>query len=163
MHLPTDLCYTNHGTLAETGNNSMGPPWRINPTTHRTSSERFYHEATSRCCIFILDIHSDSLKLPLKWSRTWAWIQWERAGRDVAQWISAWCSGSSDRSLVVDSLIISCPNHCCTTGVVKAMVSDVLAVVIKNPLLLNRKSSVKSGGSGFPLSLFEWSFIMCAP
>ena len=26
----------------------MGPPWRIDPTTHRTMSERFYHGATSR-------------------------------------------------------------------------------------------------------------------
>ena len=26
----------------------MGPPWRIDPTTHRTMSERSYHGATSR-------------------------------------------------------------------------------------------------------------------
>ena len=26
----------------------MGPPWGINPTTHRTMSERSYHRATSR-------------------------------------------------------------------------------------------------------------------
>ena len=27
---------------------ALGPPWRINPTTHRTMSERSYHGATSR-------------------------------------------------------------------------------------------------------------------
>ena len=34
-------------------------------------------------------------------------------------------------------------------------VSEV--VHIKDPLLLSGKSSPYSGGSGFPLSLFEWS------
>ena len=43
------LCYTNRGALAGTRNSSMGPPpWRIDPTTHRTMSERSYHGATSR-------------------------------------------------------------------------------------------------------------------
>ena len=42
------LCYTSHGALAGTRNSSMGPPWRIDPTTHRTMSERSYHGATSR-------------------------------------------------------------------------------------------------------------------
>ena len=35
--------------LAGTRNSSMGPlPWRIDPTTHRTMSERSYHGVTSR-------------------------------------------------------------------------------------------------------------------
>ena len=42
------LCYTSWGALAGTRNSSMGPPWRINPTTNRTMSERSYHGATSR-------------------------------------------------------------------------------------------------------------------
>ena len=42
------LCYTSRGALAGTRNSSMGPPWRIDPTTHRTMSERSYHGATSR-------------------------------------------------------------------------------------------------------------------
>ena len=42
------LCYTSHGALAGTRNSPMGPPWRIDPTTHRTMSERSYHRATSR-------------------------------------------------------------------------------------------------------------------
>ena len=42
------LCYTSCGALAGTRNSSMGPPWRIDPTTHRTMSERSYHRATSR-------------------------------------------------------------------------------------------------------------------
>ena len=41
------LCYTTSGALAGTRNSSMGPPWRIDPTTHRTMSERSYHGATS--------------------------------------------------------------------------------------------------------------------
>ena len=42
------LCYTSRGALAGTRNSSMGSPWRIEPTTHRTISERSYHGATSR-------------------------------------------------------------------------------------------------------------------
>ena len=42
------LCYTSRGAMAGTGKSSMGPPWRIDPTTHRTMSERSYHGATSR-------------------------------------------------------------------------------------------------------------------
>ena len=42
------LCYTSRGALAGTRNGAMGPPWRIDPTTHRTMSERSYHGATSR-------------------------------------------------------------------------------------------------------------------
>ena len=40
------LCYTSHGALAGTRNSSMGPPWRIDPTTHHTMSEHSYHRAT---------------------------------------------------------------------------------------------------------------------
>ena len=36
------------GALAGTINSLMGPPWSIDPTTHRTMSERSYHGATSR-------------------------------------------------------------------------------------------------------------------
>ena len=42
------LCYTSRGALAVTRNSSMGPPWRIIPTTHHTMSECSYHGATSR-------------------------------------------------------------------------------------------------------------------
>ena len=39
------LCYTSRGALAGTRNSSMGPPpWRIDPTTHRTMSERSISE-----------------------------------------------------------------------------------------------------------------------
>ena len=42
------VCCTSCGALAGTRNSSMGPPWRIDPTTHRSISERYYHGATSR-------------------------------------------------------------------------------------------------------------------
>ena len=35
-----DLCYNSRGALAGTRNSSMGPPCGIDPTTHRTVSER---------------------------------------------------------------------------------------------------------------------------
>ena len=41
------LCYTSRGALVGTRNSPMGPPWRIDPATHRTMSERSYHGATS--------------------------------------------------------------------------------------------------------------------
>ena len=63
---------------------------------------------------------------------------------------------------MVDQLAIS------TTGVKrkrkeKAIVCAILScgmIHIKEPLLLIGKSS-PYGGSGFPLSLSEWSFTMC--
>ena len=62
------ICYTSCGTLAGTRNSSMlstmkdrsdDPshhersllPWRIDPTTHHTMSERCYHGATSRSVV----------------------------------------------------------------------------------------------------------------
>ena len=42
------LCYTSHGALVGMRNSSMGPPWRIDPMTHRTMNEYSYHGATSR-------------------------------------------------------------------------------------------------------------------
>ena len=45
------LCYTSRGAVRNMRNSmrksSMGPPWRIDPTTHRTMSGRSYHGATS--------------------------------------------------------------------------------------------------------------------
>ena len=49
------LCYTSRGALAGTRNSSMGP-WRIDPTTHRTMSER----STSELRPALLFIISDS-------------------------------------------------------------------------------------------------------
>ena len=43
------LCYTSREALAGTRNSSMCPPWRIDPTTHRTMSERSYHGA----CMYV--------------------------------------------------------------------------------------------------------------
>ena len=40
------FCYTSRGSLARTRNISMGSHWRMDPTTHRTMSERSYHGAT---------------------------------------------------------------------------------------------------------------------
>ena len=42
------LCYTSRGALTGPRNSSMGPPWRINPTPHRTMNECYYHGATFR-------------------------------------------------------------------------------------------------------------------
>ena len=43
-HIP---CYISRGALAGTRNSSMGPPWRIDPTTHRTMFERSTTELQS--------------------------------------------------------------------------------------------------------------------
>ena len=50
------LCYTSRGALAGTRNSSMGPLWRIDPTTHRIMSVHSYQS-------YIL--------LPNKWIQTW--------------------------------------------------------------------------------------------
>ena len=53
-------------------------------------------------------------------------------------------------------------SQCSTTCVTKAVVCYPVCgmVYIKEPLLLIRKSS-PCGGSGFPLSISEWSFTIC--
>ena len=40
-------CYSSRGALFGTKNSSMGSPRRIDPTTHRTMSERSYHAAST--------------------------------------------------------------------------------------------------------------------
>ena len=63
MHHPTDrIAHTTAfvtpvGALTGTKNSSMGPPWRIDPTTYRTMSERSYHGATFRSPTPIEHIH----------------------------------------------------------------------------------------------------------
>ena len=64
------LCYTNRGALAGTRNSPMGPPWRIDPTSHRTMNERSYHGATSRSLteynnVTLILSHQEVLKLLL--------------------------------------------------------------------------------------------------
>ena len=76
--------------------------------------------------------------------------------RDVAPW----CDGSSDRSSMVDPLsyFSSQPvlHDWCNKG--RGMCYPVCGMMhIKEPLLLIGKSSI-CGGSGWPLSLSEWSF-----
>ena len=46
--IPHAFFYTSCGALAGTRNSPMGPPWRIDLTTHHTMSERSYHRAKSR-------------------------------------------------------------------------------------------------------------------
>ena len=51
MHHPTDrIAHTtaSRGTLAGKRNSSVDPPRKIDPTTHRTISERSYNGATCR-------------------------------------------------------------------------------------------------------------------
>ena len=58
MHHPRDvkthtthsLCYSSCGAMAGTRNSSIGPPWRVDPTTHCTMSEHSYYRTTSRSC-----------------------------------------------------------------------------------------------------------------
>ena len=61
-----------------------------------------------------------------------------------------------ERSLVV-RWVVGCIICRSMTGVTKDVVFAVLSVVC----LLIGKSSPFSGGSGFPLSLTEWSFTVC--
>ena len=42
--------------------------------------------------------------------------------------VCSWSNGSSDRSFMVDTLTISCPSQCSTTGVTKAVVCVILSV-----------------------------------
>ena len=56
------LCYISRGALAGTRNSSMGPPWRIDRSTHRAMSNCSYHGATSRS--LLVKIRNSSLGPP---------------------------------------------------------------------------------------------------
>ena len=77
--------------------------------------------------------------------------------------VRSWCDGSSDRSFIVDPLsyfsfqpvLHDWCNKC------SGMCYPLCRMMhIKEPLLLIGNSS-PCGGSGFHLSLSEWSFTMC--
>ena len=75
----------------------------------------------------------------------------------------SWCDGSLDRSFMVDPLsyLLFHPvlHDWCNKGC--GMCYPVCGMMhIKEPLVLIGKSS-SCGGSGFPLSLSEWSFSIC--
>ena len=78
--------------------------------------------------------------------------------------VRSWCDGSSDRPLMVDlfNYFLFQPvfRAWCNKG--HGMCYPVCGMVhIKEPMLLIGKSS-PCGGSGFPLSLSEWSFTIWA-
>ena len=76
--------------------------------------------------------------------------------QDVALWLRMFAHG------LMGHWIHS--SQCFTSGATKVMVCASLSVerYIKiEPLLLIKKSSPCSGGSGFPLLLSEWSFTIC--
>ena len=77
--------------------------------------------------------------------------------------VRSWCDGSSDPSFMVDLLnyfsFQPVLHDWCNKG--RGMYYTVCGMVhIKEPLLLIGKSS-PCDGSGFPLSLSEWSFTIC--
>ena len=77
--------------------------------------------------------------------------------------VRLWCDGSSERSFIVDLLSYfsfqPVLHNWCNKG--RGMCNPVCGIVhIKEPLLLIGKSS-PCGGSGFSLSLSEWSFTIC--
>ena len=77
--------------------------------------------------------------------------------------VRSWCDGSSNRSFIMDPLSYfsfqPVLHDWCNNG--RGMCYPVCGMMhIKEPLLLIGKSS-PCGGSGFSLSLSEWSFTIC--
>ena len=77
--------------------------------------------------------------------------------------VRSWCDGSSGRSFMVDPLSYfsfqPVLHDWCNKG--RGMCYPVCGMMhIKEPLLLIGKGSL-CGGSGFPLTLSEWSFTIC--
>ena len=86
------------------------------------------------------------------------------SGDNIYDWVHSWCDRSSDRSFLVDPLSYfsfqPVLHDWCNKG--HGMCYPVYEMVhIKDVLLLIGKSSPCSGGSGFLLSLTEWSFTLC--
>ena len=57
------LCYTSRG--AGMRNSSIGPPWGIDPTTHRSTSEYSYHRATSHSTSRIVNNKQNACSIQL--------------------------------------------------------------------------------------------------
>ena len=99
------ICHPGFGALARTRNSLVGPPWRIDPTTHRFKSDRSYHWAYICKLKFLLWQTSlqDSCRFPLHHERMllprslhlleWEIAQWvHREGsiqRPIAPWVNA--------------------------------------------------------------------------
>ena len=78
MHHPTDRPLL-HQSLAGTSNSSMCPPWRIDPTTHRTMSKRFL----PRNYISLLNSHSIEIGYLPAW---WVFGSWPLLNDAVEVW-----------------------------------------------------------------------------
>ena len=59
------LCYTSRGALAGTRNSWMAPPWRIDPTTYCTTSERSYHKSNWLSTVSVdMAVMGDNMTVP---------------------------------------------------------------------------------------------------
>ena len=137
------LCYTSRGTLAGTGNSSMGPPHEgsirrpIAPWADALTTEP--HLAALRPAVAAQSLVNTACQTPHRqhWNRC-------TASRDVP------LSYFSFQPVLHDW---------CIKG--RGMCYPVCGMVhIKEPLLLIDKCSL-CGGSGFPFSLSEWSLTIC--
>ena len=125
------LCYTSRGALAGTRNSPIGQPWRIDPTTHRTMSERYYHGATSRSRLLVKCL-PEMLSLQNLTTSVGYFSEFSRRSEIKLRGksVRSWCGGSSDRSFIGwTHWAISRPRQCPTTSVTKAMVCIILSVV----------------------------------
>ena len=112
-----------------TRHSSMGPPWRIDLTTHRTTSERSNHGATSRSLFLIrshyckcqraesLDVAPDDVEWPL--------IRFPQAhtclnnitDRMCHRWrMSAWCTGGQGINTAHRTTLHWVTHKCLKTG-----------------------------------------------
>ena len=101
------LCYTSCGALAGMRNSSMGPPWRIDPMTHRVMSERSYHRATS---------HSYPRERPVTRGDVTLWYRVSAHGV-IGYWIDSW--------FLIEIFLVQPVLHSCIT---KAVICAILSV-----------------------------------
>ena len=113
------FCYTSHGALAGMRNSSMGPPWRIDPMTHRTMSKHFYHRATShsffikrlRAFAFLESLRESSLLLTVN-VQSISTVKYVEVSKRFSGEIAHTCVQSHMAALLLQ--IISLPWHCFT-------------------------------------------------
>ena len=118
--------------------------------------QTLYHGASSRSGSTKSSCKKFRATLRLKYTAISSSTVSIRCGKSVR----SWCDGSSDRSFMVDTLSYFSFQPVFHDWWYKGrgMCKLICGMVnIKEPLLLFGKSS-PCGGSGFPLSLSEWSF-----
>ena len=98
-----NLCYPSQGALAKTRNSSMGPLWRIDPTTHRTTELHLSPPNRTRSDYLQPGLLISSVHFHIDWQHGMMSCSVITLVRRLHQWfvyIGFWLQGARSSSVV---------------------------------------------------------------